>query len=184
AHAPLVARIAIVGTGLIGASVGLAAQRGGASVAGWDVDARALGAAADRGAVEASSSLEDAVSGAELAVVAAPIAALAGQVAAGLPGAGGAATGAPAAATATTDVGSTKASVVAAAAGSPRFVGGHPIAGLESRGAEHASAGIFEGATWFLTPTAHTDNERHRAVHGFVSSLGAVPVAIDPVAHD
>jgi len=44
-------RIAIVGTGLIGASVGLAAQRGGASVAGWDVDPRALGAAAERGAV-------------------------------------------------------------------------------------------------------------------------------------
>src|SRR5581483_7582785 len=58
------------------------------------------------------------------------------------------------------------------------------IAGLESRGAEHASAGIFEDATWFLTPTAHTDNERHRAVHGFVASLGAVPVAIDPAAHD
>src|SRR5262249_34184533 len=149
ADAPLVARIAVVGTGLIGASVGLAAQRGGASVAGWDVDARALGTAAERGAVEASASLEDALAGAELAVVAAPIAALPAQVAAVL-----AATGDE---TTVTDVGSTKASVVAAAAGSPRFVGGHPIAGLESRGAEHASAGIFEGATWFLTPTAHTD---------------------------
>jgi prephenate dehydrogenase len=169
-------RIAVVGTGLIGASVGLAAQRGGASVAGWDVDPRALGVAVGRGAVEASSSLEDALAGAELAVVAAPIAALAAQVAAVLAATGDGTT--------VTDVGSTKASVVAAAAGSPRFVGGHPIAGLESRGAEHASAGIFEGATWFLTPTAHTDNERHRAVHGFVSSLGAVPVAIDPVAHD
>jgi prephenate dehydrogenase len=169
-------RVAIVGTGLIGASVGLAAQRRGASVAGWDVHPGALAVAAERGAVEASSSLEEALAGAELAVVAAPIAALAAQVAAVL-----AATGEE---TTVTDVGSTKASVVAAAAGSPRFVGGHPIAGLESRGAEHASAGIFEGATWFLTPTAHTDNERHRAVHGFVSSLGAVPVAIDPVAHD
>jgi len=83
-----------------------------------------------------------------------------------------------------TDVGSTKASVVAAAAGSPRFVGGHPIAGLESRGAEHASAGIFEGATWFLTPIAHTDPDRHRAVHSFVTALGATPVAIDADAHD
>jgi prephenate dehydrogenase len=169
-------RIAVVGTGLIGASVGLAAQRHGVSVAGWDVDERALGVAAERGAVEAASSLEEALAGAELAVVAAPIAALAAQVAAVL-----AATGEE---TTVTDVGSTKASVVAAAAGSPRFVGGHPIAGLESRGPEQASAGIFEGATWFLTPTASTDNERHRAVHGFVSSLGAVPVAIDPVAHD
>ena len=169
-------RIAIVGTGLIGASVGLAAQRAGASVAGWDVDPNALAAAAGRGAVEPADALEQALAGAELAVVAAPIAALPGQVAAVLE--------ATSEETTVTDVGSTKASVVAAAAGSPRFVGGHPIAGLESRGAEHASAGIFEDATWFLTPTAHTDNERHRAVHGFVASLGAVPVAIDPAAHD
>jgi prephenate dehydrogenase len=169
-------RLAVVGTGLIGASVGLAAQRAGASVAGWDFDDRALGVAAGRGAVEPKGSLEEALAGAELAVVAVPIAALAVQVAAVLEATGEETT--------VTDVGSTKASVVAAAAGSPRFVGGHPIAGLESRGAEHASAGIFEGATWFLTPTAQTDNERHRAVHGFVSSLGAVPVAIDPVAHD
>ena len=169
-------QIAIVGTGLIGASVGLAAQRAGATVAGWDVDPGALSVAAERGAVSPAGSLAEALAGAELAVVAVPIAALPAQVAAVL-----AATGEE---TTVTDVGSTKASVVAAAAGSPRFVGGHPIAGLESRGAEHASAGIFEGATWFLTPTAQTDNERHRAVHGFVSSLGAVPVAIDPVAHD
>jgi prephenate dehydrogenase len=168
--------ISIVGTGLIGASVGLAAQRAGVSVAGWDIDERALGVAAERGAVAAASSLEEALAGAELAVVAAPIAVLPAQVAAVL-----AATGEE---TTVTDVGSTKASVVAAAAGSPRFVGGHPIAGLESRGPEHASAGIFEGATWFLTPTASTENERHRLVHGFVASLGAVPVAIDPVAHD
>jgi prephenate dehydrogenase len=169
-------RLAVVGTGLIGASVGLAAQRGGAGVAGWDVDPVALAAAAERGAVEPAASLEEALAGAELALVAAPIAALPAQVAAVLEATGEQTT--------VTDVGSTKASVVAAAAGSPRFVGGHPIAGLESRGAEHASAGIFEGATWFLTPTSHTGNESHRLVHGFVSSLGAVPVAIDPAAHD
>src|SRR5206468_492675 len=139
-------------------------------------DARALAVAAERGSLEPAGSLEEVLAGAELAVVAVPIASLPAQVAAVL-----AATGEE---TTVTDVGSTKASVVAAAAGSPRFVGGHPIAGLESRGPEHANAGIFEGATWFLTPTAQTDNERHRAVHGFVSSLGAVPVAIDPVAHD
>ena len=67
---------------------------------------------------------------------------------------------------------------------SPRFVGGHPICGSEARGAEHASRRLFEGATWFLTPTAQTDPERHRLVHGFVAELGAVPVAIDPAAHD
>src|SRR4029079_4308691 len=83
-----------------------------------------------------------------------------------------------------TDVGSTKASVVAAAAGSPRFVGGHPIAGSEAHGAENASGGCFEAATWSLTPTPDTDAERHRLVHGFVAELGAFPIAIDPLAHD
>ena len=169
-------RVAVIGTGLIGASVGLAARRGGATVVGWDPDAVALAAAVERGALDGAASLENALVDADLAVVAAPIAALPATVAAVLE--------ASESMTTVTDVGSTKASVVAAAGGSPRFVGGHPIAGLESRGAEHASAAIFDGATWFLTPTAHTENERHRSVHTFVSSLGAVPVAIDPVAHD
>jgi prephenate dehydrogenase len=83
-----------------------------------------------------------------------------------------------------TDVGSTKASAVAAANGSPRFVGGHPICGSEARGAEHANAELFEGATWFVTPIAQTEPDRHRLVHGFVTDLGATPVAIDPIAHD
>jgi prephenate dehydrogenase len=83
-----------------------------------------------------------------------------------------------------TDVGSTKGSVVAAAAGDPRFVGGHPICGGEGRGAEHATATLFEGATWFLTPVASTDPQRHRQVHGFVTDTGATPVAIEASAHD
>ncbi len=168
-------RVAVVGTGLIGASVALAAQRRGDEVRGFDPDSAALAVAVERGAVEAAASLEEAVEGAELVVVAAPIAALAAQVAAALEATDGATV---------TDVGSTKASVVRAADGSPRFVGGHPIAGGESRGPEHASAALFEGATWFLTPIATTDANRHRLVHGFVSDLGATPVAIDPGAHD
>jgi prephenate dehydrogenase len=85
--------------------------------------------------------------------------------------------------TTVTDVGSTKASVVAAAR-SARFVGGHPICGSEARGPERATAAIFDGATWFLTPTADTDPVRYRIVHGFVAELGALPAAIDPAAHD
>ena len=168
-------RIAVVGTGLMGASVALAALRRGDDVVGWDVEPDALAAAVARGALEAASSLEEAVRDADLVVVAAPIAALPAQVEAVLAASGDATV---------TDVGSTKASIVAAAAGSPRFVGGHPICGSESRGAENASAGLFEGATWFLTPVAHTDADRHRLVHGFVSDLGATPVAIDADAHD
>jgi prephenate dehydrogenase len=169
-------RLAILGTGLIGASVGLAAQAAGARVAGWDPDAGALAAAVALGACEARGSLSEALEGAELAVVAAPTAALPDLVASVLASTDDRVT--------VTDVGSTKASVVAAAAGSPRFVGGHPIAGKEVHGAEHAAGGLFEGATWFLTPTADTDPARYALVHGFAADLGAFPHAIDPAAHD
>ncbi|MER3487314.1 MAG: prephenate dehydrogenase, partial [Chloroflexota bacterium] len=83
-----------------------------------------------------------------------------------------------------TDVGSTKVAVCRAAGGSPRFVGGHPVCGSETRGPDHASADLFDGATWFLTPLPETDPDRYRLVHGFVASLGAVPVAVSPRAHD
>ena len=159
----------------MGASVALAAQQRGDSVVGWDEDAAALQAAVARGALTPATSFEDAVAGAELVVVAVPIAQLPATVAAVLAASGDATV---------TDVGSTKASVVAAADGSPRFVGGHPISGSETRGAENANASLFRGATWFLTPVAQTDPARHRTVHGFVSDLGATPVAIDADAHD
>ena len=171
-------KLAVVGTGLIGASVALAAKRAGAveRVSGWDADEAALAAAVERGAVDdAAASAEDAVAGADLVVVAAPIAQLPRMVAAVLEASDGATV---------TDVGSTKAAVCAAAGGSDRFVGGHPIAGAEARGPGHAKAELFEGATWFLTPLAGTDPDRYRQVHGFVSALGAVPVAVDPQAHD
>src|SRR6476620_2806597 len=125
----------------MGASVALAARARGDDVAGWDPDPDALHAAVAREAVTAADGLEQAVAGAELVVVASPIAQLPTTVAAVLAAPGDATV---------TDVGSTKSSVVAAAAGSARFVGGHPICGSEARGAEHASAGIFTGATWFL----------------------------------
>src|SRR4029079_7309084 len=65
-----------------------------------------------------------------------------------------------------------------------RFVGGHPICGSEARGPDHASAALFDGATWFLTPAAHTQPDRHPAVHALPTGLGATPVAIDADSHD
>jgi prephenate dehydrogenase len=174
-----VKRLAVIGTGLIGASVALAAKRTGAAseVAGYDLDPAALEAAAGRGALdEQAESLDDAVAGAELVVVAAPVAQLAAQVQAVL-------AASPEEAT-VTDVGSTKSGVCAAARGSARFVGGHPVCGSEARGAEHANAELFNGATWFLAPLTETDPARYRLVHGFVAALGATPVAVDPEAHD
>src|SRR2546428_743781 len=83
-----------------------------------------------------------------------------------------------------TGVGSTKGPVCAAAGDRPRFIGGHPVCGSESHGPANARSELFEGATWFLTPAAATDPQRYRTLHGFVASLGAVPVAVDPEAHD
>ena len=170
-------RIALIGTGLIGASVGLAAKRRGAAVVAFDADSATAEVAAERGAVDSvAGSVGEAVAGAELAVVAVPVGRLATEARAVLEASGDGCT--------VTDVGSTKAAVCAAAGGSPRFIGGHPVCGSEARGPEHATADLFEGATWFLAPLAQTEPDRYRLVHGFVGELGATPVAVDPVAHD
>ncbi len=167
--------LAVVGTGLIGASVGLAARRAGvAEVRGHDPDAEALREAAARGAVDEAGSVQDAVGGADLVVVAAPVSRLAQSVGDVLAESTGT----------VTDVGSTKGAVVRAARSNARFIGGHPVCGSEARGPGSARAELFDGATWFLTPVAETEPERYRDLHAFVSSLGAVPVAVDAEAHD
>ncbi len=167
-------RLALVGTGLMGASVGLAAKRAGVDrVDGYDADDAAAATARERGALDEVGGLADVLARADLAVVAAPVTVLPTLVEDVLAHAPDACT--------VTDVGSTKDWTLRF---SDRFVGGHPVCGREARGPAHATADLFDGATWFLTPTAATDPERYRLVHGFVASLGAVPVAIDPQAHD
>jgi prephenate dehydrogenase len=167
-------RLAIVGTGLMGASVGLAAKRAGVDwVGGHDADEEAASVALERGAVDEVGALPALLAEADLAIVAAPVTVLPALVEEVI-------AAAPEHCT-VTDVGSTKDWSLAL----PQcFVGGHPVCGREARGAAHASADLFDGATWFLTPVASTDPDRYRLVHGFVASLGAVPVAIDPRAHD
>src|SRR6476646_10986922 len=116
-------RIALVGTGLIGGSVGLALSARGYDVAGFDHDEGRLARAKELGAItEAAASLDDAVAGADLVVVAIPVGAIANAVVAAL----------AAGAAAVTDVGSVKKSVVAEVEHqrpdeSSRFVGGHPM---------------------------------------------------------
>jgi prephenate dehydrogenase len=175
---PPLERLAILGTGLIGASIGLAAKRAGvARIVGFDPDSGSLAVARGRKAVdEAAQSLEEAVSGADLVVVAAPVAQLAEGIAAALAAADEHST--------ITDVGSTKAAVCAAVSDRVRFIGGHPVCGSEARGPAHANDELFRGATWFLTPVAETQPARYKLLHGFVAALGAVPVAVEPRAHD
>lgn len=173
----VVMRIAVIGVGLIGGSVALAArERTGATVTGADASADALERALDRGAIDrAATSLDDAVSDAEAVFIAAPVGALPELVGAALAAAPGDCV--------VTDVGSTKRAMLAAHA-DPRFVGGHPLAGAENAGVQHARADLFQGATWYLTPGVGTSGILYERLHRLLRALGAQPAAIDAQTHD
>jgi prephenate dehydrogenase len=170
-------RIAVIGVGLIGGSIALAArERTGATVSGYDRSADALRAAVERGAVDApADTVAAAVDGAQAVFVAVPVGYLHEAVSEVL----------KAAPTdcVVTDVGSTKRAVVGAH-DDPRFVGGHPLAGAEVSGIEHARADLFEGSTWYLTPRAATSGVLYERLHRFLRALGARPAAIDAELHD
>ena len=170
-------RIAVLGVGLIGGSVGLAArERLGAEVIGWDPGDGVLDAALERGAIDrAAPSSGAALEGAEAAFVAAPVGALPDAVRGALAAAGEDCV--------ITDVGSTKRAVVQAAA-DERFIGGHPLAGAETAGVRHARAELFEGATWYLTPTPGTRGTLYERLHRLLVALGARPAALDAETHD
>jgi prephenate dehydrogenase len=174
-------RVAVLGVGLIGGSIGLAArQRLGAEVAGYDADASTLERALERGALDsAADSVAGAVEGAEAVFCAGPVGALPGLV--------GEALGACGEDVVVTDVGSTKRDLIAAlpeSEGSERFIGGHPLAGAETSGIEHARPDLFEGARWYLVPTERSSGLLYDRLHRAIADLGARPLAIDADSHD
>ncbi len=170
-------RVAVIGVGLIGGSIGLAARgRLGAHVVGYDPDERVGAAALERGAVETvATGLAGAVADAEIVFVAAPVGVLAGALDEVLAAAGGDC--------AVSDVGSTKRAIVSGRA-DPRFIGGHPLAGGETSGVEHARPDLFEGATWYLTPGPATSGALYERLHRALVGIGAQPTAIDAAVHD
>ncbi len=171
-------RVAVLGVGLIGGSIGLAARgRAGAEVTGYDPDERVGAAALQLGAIDRrATDIADAVAGADAVFVAAPVGALADAV--------GAALGSAGPDCVVSDVGSTKR-LLAAASADERFIGGHPLAGAESAGVEHARADLFDGARWYLTPAqGHTAGVLYERLHRLLSSFGAQPAAIDAETHD
>ncbi len=170
-------KVAVVGVGLIGGSIGLAArERLGAFVSGYDPSAGAREAAIARGAVvEACDTVEATVADADFAFVAAPVEELASVVGDVLAAAGPECV--------VTDVGSVKR-VVVSAVDDPRFIGGHPLAGAETAGVEHARADLFSDATWYLTPTPATRGTSYERLHRLITRLGAWPSAIEPDTHD
>jgi prephenate dehydrogenase len=174
-------RIAVLGVGLIGGSVGLAARRGGQlEVAGFDKEPENLDRGVELGALDAAAgSVREAVAGASVIFCAAPVAALPAlvleAVEASEPGA------------VVTDVGSTKRALLAGLADGPaadRFIGGHPLAGAETAGVENARADLFDGARWYLTPTERSGGVQYDLLQRTVAGLGARPQAIAAEAHD
>jgi prephenate dehydrogenase len=170
--------VGIVGVGLIGGSIGLAvAERLGANVVGFDPDARVCEEALRLGAIGevAASAAAVAAGGAEIVFVAAPVGALPGAIDEVLANAREDC--------AVSDVGSTKRALVEGRA-DPRFIGGHPLAGAETSGVEHARADLFDGATWYLTPDAATSGALYERLHKVLAGIGAQPTAIDAADHD
>jgi prephenate dehydrogenase len=195
---------AIIGTGLIGGSIGMALRRQGWWVTGSDHDhARAeralLLGAIDRVGADPSAAVTF------IAVPAGAVAAVAQAVLSqqdalssppealfSPPGAGPGTALAPSAGSrrparasvqVVTDVASIKEGIVAAV-DHPRFVGGHPLAGTALVGVDGADPDLFLGATWVLTPGERTSGEAYSEVQSLVRLLGANPVAVQPRRHD
>ena len=176
-------RVAILGLGLLGGSLGLALRAASPpySVAGYDARSEITRLAAERGVIdEAGATVTAAVAGAGLIILATPISAmpdLLREVAlAADPGA------------VITDVGSTKARMCQWAGATlpypERFVGGHPMAGSEQAGLAHADGNLFRECVWCLTPEASSAPVAVETVERMVRAVHARPLMMDARRHD
>lgn len=174
--------VAVVGAGLMGASFGLALKKAGfrGRILGVS-SAPALEEALRCGAIDQAASLEDAASRADLIFLAQPIHRILDTLVALdpllRPGA------------LVTDAGSTKSRIVQQGRRWIRraqFLGGHPMAGKERRGAAEAEAGLFAGRTWVLTPVepGELETPQARELLAWIRAVGAVPLVLAPEEHD
>jgi prephenate dehydrogenase len=181
-------RVFIIGTGLIGASTGLALRTAGFAgrIDGWDTSSLEMAAAVQMGAIDVrSASRENALEIAQLAdviVLAVPVLAImdwmqqlapvlrAGQL--------------------VTDVGSTKVEIVELAGrlfgekDTASFLPGHPMAGKESGGALLAEAGLFDGAMWLFTPAVSEMKPMEKEWRGWVGCFGSRTLDMEAARHD
>jgi prephenate dehydrogenase len=184
----MIDRVFIIGTGLIGASTGLALRAAGFAgrIDGWDASSLEMAAAVQMGAIDGrASNRDDALALARLAdviVLAVPVLAIkdwmqqlapvlhAGQL--------------------VTDVGSTKVEIVELAERlfvekeTASFLPGHPMAGKESGGALLAEAGLFDGAMWLFTPTASEMTAMEKEWRGWVGCFGSRTLDMGAARHD
>jgi prephenate dehydrogenase len=179
-----IATLAIVGVGLIGGSIALAARRRGIAnrIIGVDQNHETSNLGRKMGLVdEVASDLAPAVAHADFVVFCTPVDCIAGQVA---EAARHCRRG-----TVLTDVGSAKARIVAQieaelVPGTAAFVGSHPLAGSEQQGPIHADANLFADRVVVVTPTPHTDPNASVQTVAFWRALGASVCQMSPRAHD
>ncbi|HKX75409.1 MAG TPA: prephenate dehydrogenase/arogenate dehydrogenase family protein [Acidimicrobiia bacterium] len=165
-------RAAILGTGLMGSSIGIALRGMGWEVFGWDPATAALDGSRLVGALDrATGSEEEALAGADLVILAGP----------------------PSAVEKTlrrlhteavvTDVAGVKSPMVEAGAHLARYVGGHPMAGRETSGPASASGSLFRGASWILTTDGRAE-EPIEFLERLIVEMGAIPMRMAAAEHD
>jgi prephenate dehydrogenase len=177
-------RLAIIGLGLIGGSIGLALKRAGLEnleIAGHDNEWGVAAKAKKRGAIDVEERHPThAVEGAAIVVIATPISKVPGVFEDIAPALGENAV--------VTDTASTKRDIVRIAHNAlpegVHFVGGHPIAGKETSGIDAADAALFDGRPWAVTPSAHASERAIQTVENLIQLAGAQPVLIDAEEHD
>ncbi|MBI2913085.1 MAG: prephenate dehydrogenase/arogenate dehydrogenase family protein [Chloroflexi bacterium] len=177
-------RLTIIGTGLIGGSLGLALKAAGlesVEIVGHDLDRGAANQAQRAGAIDrAEHNLLRAVEGASMVIIATPVLAvrelmqeIAGELAEGV---------------VVTDTASTKAQVMQWAAEllpeGVSFVGGHPMAGKETPGIEQAEATLFAGKAYCICPSLKATDGAVNSVVGLARLVGAEPLFVDAEEHD
>ncbi|MEQ1896332.1 MAG: prephenate dehydrogenase/arogenate dehydrogenase family protein [Vicinamibacterales bacterium] len=180
APAPVFEKVAVIGLGLIGGSIALAAREvwpRGLLIA---VDRKnVLEQAMVRHAIDVAADDLGVIAEADLVILAAPVRqniALLAELDEYIPGAA-----------VVTDVSSTKQDVVEAARALPArftFVGGHPLAGAARGGFEHARPDLFKGRPWIFTPHSDASGDAVDRLRQFAAGLGAVPRSMEAAAHD
>ena len=177
-----ISRVAIIGLGLLGGSIGLAVKaRGlGISTTGWDRDASVRERAAQRGLVDAvCDTAEAAAQNADLVILCVPVGAMGDAAQSIAPGLQPHAI--------VSDVGSSKAAVaeaLAAALPGATIIPAHPVAGTEQSGPEAGFATLFAGRWCIITPPEGANPEAVQALSDFWTALGSKVELMDPAHHD
>jgi len=177
-------RITIIGTGLIGSSIGLALREAGfaGTILGLDTSEAELTQAREMGAIDGALAGDAELRASDVIVLAVPVMGILdwmGRLAPLL-----------SPYQLVTDVGSTKLRITEVAAqsyngaGQPRFLPGHPMAGKESGGAALAEAGLLNGATWLFTPLNEVASELEVEWRGWVAKFGCRVIDMEAARHD